>query len=87
MCNYLNHFSTSSIEKISIKNKSFLEDLSKGFNLKNYYTKKGENNIEGAYDDLVLKNKKIDDIFFKNVKKGFMIKIKIFFKKRKSCLI
>ena len=70
MYNYLNYFSTSSVEKILIKNKSFLEDLLKGFNLKNHYTKKVENNIEGAYDGLVLKNKKIDDIFFKNVKRA-----------------
>ena len=53
----------NNVEEISIKNNSFLEDLLKGFKLKNaYITTKGENNIEKAYDDLVLKNKKIDDI-------------------------
>ena len=39
----------------------------KGFKLKSVYTTKGENNIEKAYDDLVLNNKKID-IFYKKVK-------------------
>ena len=53
----------NNVEEISIKNNSFLEDLLKGFKLKStYITTKGENNIEKAYDDLVLKNKKIDDI-------------------------
>ena len=56
--NYLNYFFNLSVEEISIKNKSFLEDLSKGFKLKSVYTTKGENNIEKVYDDLVLSNKK-----------------------------
>ena len=56
--NYLNYFFNLSVEEISIKNKSFLEDLSKGFKLKSVYTTKGENSIEKAYDDLVLSNKK-----------------------------
>ena len=53
---------------MSIKNKSFLKYLSKGFKLKSVYTTKGENNIEKTYDDLVSNKKKIDDVFFKNVK-------------------
>ena len=67
--NYLNYFLTFSIKEISIKNKSFLKDLSKWFKLKSVYTTKGENNIEKAYGDLVLNNKKIDDVFYKS-KKG-----------------
>ena len=64
--NYLNYFSDlNNIRKISIKNKSFLEDLSKLFNLKSGDTKKGENNIEKAYDDLVLSNKKMMIFFIK----------------------
>ena len=67
MYNYLNYFSKLSVEDISIKNKWFLEDLSKGFKLKSVYATKGENNIEKAYEDLVLNNKKIDDVFYKKV--------------------
>ena len=67
--NYLNHFFKHSAEEISIKNKSFLEDLQKGFKLKSVHTTKRENSIEKAYDDLVLNNKKIDDVLYKNVKK------------------
>ena len=58
----------NNIEEISIKNKSFLKDLSKGFKFKSVYTTKGGNNIEKAYDDLVLNDKKIDDIPYKKVK-------------------
>ena len=57
MYNYLNYLSKLSVEEISIKNKSFLN------------TTKGKNDIEKAYDDLVLSNKKIDDVFYKNLKK------------------
>ena len=67
MYNYLNYFSKLSAEEISIKNKSFLDDLSKGFKLKSVYTTKGENNIEKVCDDLVLNNKKIDDVLYKKV--------------------
>ena len=67
MYNYLNYFSKRSVGDISIKNKSFLEDLSKGFKLKSVYTTKGENNIEKTYDDLVFNNKKIDDVLYKKV--------------------
>ena len=63
---YLNHFFKFSVKEISIKNKSSLNDLSKGFKLKSVYTTKGENNIEKAYNDLVSNNKKIDDVFYKN---------------------
>ena len=67
MYNYLNDFSKLSAGKISIKNKSFLKDLLKGFKLKSVYTK-NENNIENACDDLVFNNKKIDDVLYKKVK-------------------
>ena len=67
MYNCLNYFFKAGARKISIKNKSFLKDLVKGLKLKSVYTTKGENNIEKAYDDLVLNNKKID-IFYKKVK-------------------
>ena len=67
MYNYLNYFSKRSVGDISIKNKSSLEDLLKGFKLKSVYTTKGEKNIEKAYEDLVLDNKKIDDVFYKKV--------------------
>ena len=67
MYNYLNYFSNFSAEEISIKNKSFLEDLSKGFKLKSVYTTKGENNIEKVCDDLVLNNKKVYDVLYKKV--------------------
>ena len=63
--NYLNSFFKPSVEKISIKNKSFLKDLSKGFKLKSVYTTKGENNIEKTYDDLVFNNKKLMMFFIK----------------------
>ena len=63
--NYLNYFFKLSVEKMSIKNKPFLEDHSKGFNLKSVYTAKGKNNMEKAYDDLVLNNKKLMMCFIK----------------------
>ena len=65
MYNYLNYFSKLSAGEISIKNKSFLKDLSKGFKLKSVYTTKGENNIEKTYDDLVFNNKKLMMFFIK----------------------
>ena len=76
--NYLNCFFNFSVEEISIKNKSFLKDLSKEFKLKSVYTTNGEKNIEKAYNDLVFNNKKIDDVFYKNVKKGLSDKNNIF---------
>ena len=76
--NYLNYFFKFSVEEISIKNKSFLKDLSKEFKLKSVYTTNGEKNIEKAYNDLVFNNKKIDDVFYKNVKKGLSDKNNIF---------
>ena len=66
MYDCLNYFFKAGARKISIKNKSFLKDLVKGFKLKSVYTTKGENNIEKAYNDLVSNNKKIDDVFYKN---------------------
>ena len=62
--NYLSEFN---LEETSIKDKLFLEDLSKGFNLKKGYTENGKNNIEKAYD-FVLGNKKIDNILYKGKK-------------------
>ena len=82
--NYLNCFFNFSVEEISIKNKSFLKDLSKGFKLKSVYTTKGENNREKAYDDLVSNNKKIDDVFHKNVKKELSDKNKNIFQEAKN---
>ena len=79
--NYLFEFS---LEKTSIKNKSFLKDLSKGFNLKKGYTKNGENNIEKAYNNFVLGNKKIDDVFYKDAKKGLDYKNKNIFQEAKK---
>ena len=52
--NYLNYFSKLSAEEISIKNNSFLKDLSKGFKFKSVYTTQGKINTKKAYDDLVL---------------------------------
>ena len=60
-----NYFSKLSAEEISIKNKSFLKGLPKGFKLKSVYTTKGENNIEKTYDDLVFNNKKLMMFFIK----------------------
>ena len=54
--NYLNYFFTFSAEEISIRNKLFLEDLSKGFKFKSVYTTEGKINTEKAYDNLVLNN-------------------------------
>ena len=67
MYNYLNYFFNLSVKEISIKNKSFLKDLFKGFNFKSVYITKGENNIEKTYDDLVFNNKEIDDVLYKKV--------------------
>ena len=67
--NYLTCSFKSSAEKISMKNKLFFKDLLKGFNLKSAYTADGKYNIKKAYDDLVLNNKKIFDVLYKNVKK------------------
>ena len=55
----------------------------KEFKLKNVYTINGENNIEKAYNDLVFNNKKIDDVFYKNVKKELSDKNNIFQESKK----
>ena len=84
MYNYLNYFSKlNNITEISIKNKSFSKDISKGFNLKSVYTTKGENNIEKTYDDFVFNNKKIDDVLFKKVKSEISDKNKNIFQETK----
>ena len=44
-----------------------MKGLSKGFKLKSFYTTKGENNIEMAYEDLVFNDKKIDDVIYKKL--------------------
>ena len=85
--NYLNYFFKLNVEEISIKNESFLKDLSKGFNLKSTYTTKGENNIKKAYDDLLFNNKKIDDVLYKKVNNELSDKNKDIFPEAKSCLI
>ena len=87
MYNYLNYFFKLNVEEISIKNESFLKDLSKGFNLKSTYTTKGENNIKKAYDDLLFNNKKIDDVLYKKVNNELSDKNKDIFPEAKSCLI
>ena len=84
MYNYLNYFFKSSTEKISIKNKSFLKDLSKELKLKSVYTTKGENNIEKAYDDLVFNNKRIDDVIYKKVKNEISDRNKDIFQETKK---
>ena len=84
MYNYLNYFSKLSVREISIKNESFLNDLLIGFKLKSVYNIKGKNNIEKVYNDLVFNNKKIDDVFYKNVKKELSDKNKNIFQEAKT---
>ena len=79
--NYLSEFN---LEKTSIKDKLFLEDLSKGFTLKKGYPKNGKNNIEKAYDYLFLSNKKIDDIFYIKAKNELDDKNKNIFQEAKK---
>ena len=77
--NYLNYFFKSSAEKISIKNKSFLKDLSKGSILPRV-----KNNIEKAYDDLVFNNKRIDNVIYKKVKNEISDRNKDIFQEAKK---
>ena len=84
MYNYLSEFK---LEKTSIKDKLFLEDLSKGFKIKSKYTTNGKSNIENACDDLVFNNKKIDDVFYKNVNKEISDKNNFFFKKQNTYFV
>ena len=82
-----NYFSElNNVEKTSIKNKSFLGNLSKGFNPQSGYTKKGGNNIEKTYSDLFLDNKNIDDVLYKNVKKELNDKNNNIFQEAKKLL-
>ena len=81
--NYLNYFFNFNVEETLIKNQSFLKDLSKGFKLKSVCITNDENNIEKAYDDLVFNDKKIDDVFYKNVKKELSDKNNTFQETRK----
>ena len=85
--NYLNYFSKLSAEEISIKNKSFLKGLPKGFKLKSVYTTKGENNIEKTYDDLVFNNKKIDDVLYKKVNNELSDSSKNIFQEAKKLVL
>ena len=62
---YLNHLFEFNKENIFKRDKSFLEVLSKGFKLKSAYTIGGKNNTEKAYNDLVLNDKKIDDVLYR----------------------
>ena len=84
MYNYLNCFPELSAEEISIKNKSFLKNLSKGFKLKSVYTTNGENNIEKAYDDFVFNNKKIDYVLYKKVNNELSDSSKYIFQEAKK---
>ena len=83
MYNYLNYFFELSAEEISIKNKSCLEDLSKWFKLKSVYITKGESNMEKSYDDLVLNNKKKDDVLYKKVNNELIDSSRNFFQEAK----
>ena len=87
MYNYLNYFFKLNVEEISIKNESFLKDLSKGFNLKSTYTTKGENNIKKAYDDLLFNNKKIDDVLYKKVNNELSDSSKNIFQEAKKLVL
>ena len=95
--NYLNCSFKPRAKQISIKNKSFFEDLSKGFKLKSVYNTGGKSNTEKAYDDLVLNNKTIDDMLckkatneltdrnkniFQEAKKLFDLRVEIY---KKNC--
>ena len=65
MYNYLDHFFESGAEEMSRKDKSFLEDLSKGFRVKKAYaaSKRDINYTKNVFNDLVWNNKTIDDVF------------------------
>ena len=84
MYSYLSKLDTT---EISIKNKSLLEDLLKGFKLKSVYTNEDKNNTEKAYSDLVLNNKKIDHVFYKRVNNKLSNRKKNIFQEAKSFLI
>ena len=84
MYNYLNYVFQFSAEEVSIKNKPFLEDLSKGFKLKSVYTTGGISNTEKAYDDLVLNDKKIDDVLYIKANNELSDRSKNFFQEAKN---
>ena len=70
--NYLDDLLKSDVERISIKNQLFLEDLSKGFMFKKVYAipRKNITNTEKTHNDLVLNDKKkTGDVFYKNADK------------------
>ena len=57
------------------------------FKLKSIYITNGKNNIEKTYDDLVVNDKKIDDVLYNKVNNELSDSSKIFFRKQKSCFI
>ena len=61
---YLNYLLEFDVEIISKRDKSFLKDLLKGFKIKKTYDilKRNIDDEKKAYDNLVLKNKTIDDV-------------------------
>ena len=88
--NYLDDLLKSDVERISIKNQLFLEDLSKGFMFKKVYaiSRKNITNTEKTHNDLVLNDKKKLVMCFTKMQTNSLVKkIKIFFKKQKICLI
>ena len=82
--NYLNYFFKFSMEETLTKNESFLKDLLNRFKLKSVYTTKAKNHIKKAYDDLAFNNEKIDDVFYKNVKKELSDRKKNIFQEAKQ---
>ena len=74
----------SGAEESSIKNKTFLKDLSKGFKVKSVYIIQDEKNIEKAYDDLVFSNKEVDNVLYKNVNNEISNRNKNIFEKAKK---
>ena len=73
-------------KKFQKKDKSFLEDLSKGFKFKAAYAtaREDKNNTEKAYDDLLFVKKTIDNVLYKDAKKKFNNKNKNIFQKAKK---
>ena len=61
---YLNYLLELDVKIISKRDKSFLKDLLKGFKIKKTYDilKRNIDDEKKAYDNLVLKNKTIDDV-------------------------
>ena len=80
--NYLDHFLRSGVDE---KNNLFLKTLSKRFALKSAFFSKGDIiNIEKAYNDLVLNNKTIVDVFYKKTNNKLTEKDKNIFQEAKN---